>query len=47
MSVELTSLDESHQEVDSKVVLVNVVHTHYERVVYTAKDVLFKFQGVK
>lgn len=47
MPVELSSLDEVHDEVDAEVVLEDEVHAHDERVFNIVKDVLLEFEALK
>jgi len=42
MSEQLTTLDELHQEVDTVVVLENVVHVNDERVVDAIEDIFLQ-----
>ena len=43
MSVQFTSFDESHEEVNAEVILVNVVHAHNEGMLDTIEDIFLKF----
>ena len=43
MSVQFTTFDESHEEVNAEVILVNVVHAHNEGMLDTIEDIFLKF----
>jgi hypothetical protein len=43
MAEELSTLDELHEEIDSVIVLEDVLHINEERVVDGVEDVLLKF----
>jgi len=43
MSVQFTSFDKRHEEVNAEVILVNVVHAHNEGMLDTIEDIFLKF----
>jgi hypothetical protein len=47
MTEKLSSLDEIHQEIDSEVILKDIVHGDDERVLNVIKNFFFKLEAVK
>lgn len=47
MSVKLTTLDKVHKEVNSEIVLEDVIHTDDERMLYSIKNVLLKLKTIE
>jgi hypothetical protein len=40
MTIQLSSLDKVHQEINPEVVLEDIVHAHHERMLHIVQDIL-------
>jgi hypothetical protein len=47
VTIELSTLNELHDEVDSEFILEYIVHAHDEGMLHSVEDVLLKFQRLK
>lgn len=47
MSVQLTTFDKLHEEVNAEIILIHVVHTNNEWMIDAIEDIFLKFQAIE